>query len=419
MPEYLEKISNQLFCLFLCIALFAVCSTKIHFARAESNSIAENKAAEVNLRNNLSISVNPPEPSNESIVEIITTGDTNTCITYTLSEHSIDYDNNVISIIAEVFQNNLQMIDYFTLVDTIGTLPLGEYTTTASVTYYIWDMFNGMYVFHDYETANVNFIVSEAINLSISGSTNYMSYELPVPNAVFTLIGDNSYTTTSDSEGNYVFSSLSIDDYNLTASKDNDVNGITAYDAARVAQYAADLYVFDEYQLIAGDVTGDGAVTSFDAATIARYAAQLPQTYNTGEWTFIPEEYAYNPLESDQTQQDFTAILYGDVTGNWSSQGVNDTNSDTPVPEVIAFQFTIETEMATGIAFSEKLKSTLPQDWNVATNQINKSTEFICGYSATPISEKELLLILNSFSVSPETFTSFYINDILIDVSRH
>ncbi len=153
---------------------------------------------------------------------------------------------------------------------------------------------------------------------SISGSINYWHQEKPVPDVVLTITGDDSFEINSDNIGNYVIRGINEGNYTLSASKQGDVNGVQAYDAARVLQYSAGLIEFNEYQILAADVTGDGEVTSLDAAKIGLYAAELDHDSRAGEWAFLPDEYTYTPLDDYLSGQNFTAILYGDVTGNWS-----------------------------------------------------------------------------------------------------
>jgi hypothetical protein len=93
---------------------------------------------------------------------------------------------------------------------------------------------------------------------------------------------------------------------------------ISAFDAARIAQYAAGLYSFNEYQQIAGDVTGDGNISPFDAARVLQYSSGIGSSALTGQWTSSPEMYEYMPLDMDMMDQDYIAILYGDATGNWA-----------------------------------------------------------------------------------------------------
>jgi len=107
-----------------------------------------------------------------------------------------------------------------------------------------------------------------------------------------------------------------------TPSKTGGVNGITSFDAALVAKHVADVQPLTGNQLIVADVSGDGTISSFDAALIARYASSLGSlNSSTGTWRFEPGSYTYHVLAGNYTGQDFTALLMGEVSGNWTNTG--------------------------------------------------------------------------------------------------
>ncbi len=246
---------------------------------------------------------------------------------------------------------------------------------------------------------------------SIAGTAVYWHENRLIPDTKLYLDNEYPYSSFSDDEGNYILRSVRTGDYTLSASKDGDINGITAFDAARVAQYAAELYEFNEYQIIAADVTGDGTVTSFDAARIAQYAAGLEHGGSrTGTWTFIPEEYTYTPLNSDLTDQNFIAFLFGDVTGNWTPPNSNIAKDAIAILDVIAFQFMLQKKTDYKESFLSKFESVFPGDWDVLTS-CRGGYCYVGGYGVTSITEKNLISILNSFGFNQDKFESFYIND--------
>jgi hypothetical protein len=93
-------------------------------------------------------------------------------------------------------------------------------------------------------------------------------------------------------------------------------------------------------QGFAGDVTGNLSLSALDASYIARYSAQLvdhfPVAVAAGsDWKFLKcvpnypgdcgaPSYTidYSLITQPQTDKNFYAILYGDVTGNWPTAGV-------------------------------------------------------------------------------------------------
>ncbi|MCP4104048.1 MAG: VWA domain-containing protein, partial [Desulfobacteraceae bacterium] len=174
---------------------------------------------------------------------------------------------------------------------------------------------------------------------NISGNISYFKDKCPVPNVTLTLSGDNSYTTASDSNGNYLFSDILIGDYTSVPSKTDDTeNGLSAYDASKILKYVVRKNNPDCYQMIAADVNQDGKITATDASEVAICSGKrdLGLEYcmneNCVDWVFTvpmtdcddwppvteyPSERTYDPLDKGRTKEDFVAILLGDVSKSW------------------------------------------------------------------------------------------------------
>jgi hypothetical protein len=156
----------------------------------------------------------------------------------------------------------------------------------------------------------------------ISGYIRYYGNSYPpVADVTMTLAGATSYTTVTDANGYYIFSDLTGGmNYTVTPSKINLYNdsAIKSYDASLVLQHAVGLITLGDYQQIAGEVSGNGTISSYDASFILCYAVLKIERFPIGDWTFVPRSRGYTPLNFDQTNQDYVAILYGDVTGNWA-----------------------------------------------------------------------------------------------------
>jgi uncharacterized repeat protein (TIGR01451 family)/CSLREA domain-containing protein len=214
-----------------------------------------------------------------------------------------------------------------------GMLTFGSAVTTMQITVLV----NGDTNFEPNETFKVH--LSGAINAtiasadgtgtitnddgpSISGHLNYRDSVLPVPNVTMTLTGNNGFVTrmtTTDSNGDYTFTNVPVgNDYAITPSKTGDVNGLESFDASQVARYVAGLDTPTANQGIAADADNDGGPTSFDAALIARYVAGLSGTGIVGTWKFVPTTRSYPALGANQSAQNFTAILVGETSGNWT-----------------------------------------------------------------------------------------------------
>ena len=70
----------------------------------------------------------------------------------------------------------------------------------------------------------------------------------------------------------------------------------------------------------ASDVDGDGAVLMYDAVQVARYAVGLTDVggFQIGNWIFDPQNRIYQDISGIQENQDFTAMIVGDVDGGWN-----------------------------------------------------------------------------------------------------
>ncbi|NJN66862.1 MAG: hypothetical protein HC884_09160 [Chloroflexaceae bacterium] len=150
--------------------------------------------------------------------------------------------------------------------------------------------------------------------------------QLGVPTTKLTLAGTQSLNTSSGQDGAYAFSNIPKGNYTLTPAKTdkNHINGISSYDAALVLKHVVKLETLQGPAAIAADVDQSGTISSLDAAYILQKSVGLidvPFPNASAIWVFAPSTYSYNPLGSDQTGQDFTAILLGDPSGNWSPSG--------------------------------------------------------------------------------------------------
>ncbi len=189
----------------------------------------------------------------------------------------------------------------------------------------------------------------------LSGKITYCSNNTPICDADVTLVYypdenvpnapaiDNKTVKTScesscedDCRGSYMITDI-VDgyDYCLSAFKDDQYdNAITAFDASLISRYVVDMLNLNDCQRMAADVSGDGTVSAFDASLILRYlVGRLPaQPYfpkkaaDRTNWIFFADNYyyeegttetCYNPLTGSHNNQDFQAVILGDVSGNW------------------------------------------------------------------------------------------------------
>ena len=164
---------------------------------------------------------------------------------------------------------------------------------------------------------------------SISGTVTYGN-AMPadtrfVSNVLISGAGSPNVSTTTAAPGpiagTYTLTGFGSGSYTVTPSKTGGVNNISSFDAARVAQHVAGSNVLTGNQLIVADVSGNGSISSFDAGEIARYAAALSGFGAAGNWIFSPVNRSYASVTSNISGEDYSALLMGEVSGNWTNTG--------------------------------------------------------------------------------------------------
>jgi CSLREA domain-containing protein len=130
-------------------------------------------------------------------------------------------------------------------------------------------------------------------------------------------------TVTGFPDGTYALSGFGSGSYTVTPSKSGASNGsITSFDAARIAQHAAGVPpLLTGNQLIVADVSSNGTISSFDAAEVAKFVVGSPPFGSTSNWIFSPVNRTYIAVNSSFTGQDYSALLMGEVSGNWTNSG--------------------------------------------------------------------------------------------------
>jgi len=134
-------------------------------------------------------------------------------------------------------------------------------------------------------------VISGAISGRIAYGT--AAADTPVKDVLLTATGDPVVTVPSNSDGTYALTGLGGGPYVVTPEKTDDVNGITAFDAALVAQKVVGIITFTPNQSLSADVSGNGTITSFDAAQIAQYVVEIPNSSVADTWIFTPESRNY------------------------------------------------------------------------------------------------------------------------------
>lgn len=156
---------------------------------------------------------------------------------------------------------------------------------------------------------------------SLSGRVVYYQSGAGIQGVLVTL--SNGMTTYTDADGNYSFSGITSTQVTVVPSFSGSVNNaITAQDASLVLQaITGEGTALQDMQYTAADVDGDGELTSMDASYILRKAVGAITGNFPGsgaEWVFSQAGITLQ-LGAGQTTADFTGILLGDVSGNWSA----------------------------------------------------------------------------------------------------
>jgi len=169
---------------------------------------------------------------------------------------------------------------------------------------------------------------------AVTGKTHYYSNDNPVAESQVSL---NELLTTSNNAGMFIFTEVPEGNYTLMSSKDGDTGtAISAFDASKILRYIVGIDTLSPYQKIAADVSGNGSISALDASFILKYVVGIIAQFPVDDdWTFVPDNFPldhgnwnnapdfinYTPLNSNQFDQNFKGIVYGDVSGNWSTIG--------------------------------------------------------------------------------------------------
>ncbi len=186
---------------------------------------------------------------------------------------------------------------------------------------------------------------------SLFGEIRYASSLIPVPSATVEAFGTSTESTSSAGSGSFSFTAIDAAPWLVQPSKQGGfANGvISPLDASYVLQELVGLRRLTNAQVLACDVTGDGNLSALDATRILQRALGSSTPFAAAEscdsdWIFIPNAQGaqnqtqidplleggstcrpgaiqYNPLTGEIDGQNFTAVVIGDCTGNWTSAG--------------------------------------------------------------------------------------------------
>jgi hypothetical protein len=289
-----------------------------------------------------------------------------------------------------------------------------------------------------------------AVANSISGTISYcIDQTKKVPNAtVVTTSGSPSASTSTDATGSYQLTPLGVGPYTVAPSKTGAVSGITAFDAALVAQYVAGILTNPtSCQILAGDSSNNGSLSAFDAALIAQTVAGISNPGIAGTWKFVPSSRSY-PTLGNLTNENYDAVLVGDVSGNWTPAGPEQQKPTAPlvnvsvslptmvsggaatvmVPIIVGdttgqgiiaydFTFTFNTSVLQLQDPAFSTTGTLSNGWSITPNTSTPGSIRIVAFNTVALSGSGTLIKIN-FNVvgalsssTPLTWTNFVFNE--------
>jgi hypothetical protein len=132
-----------------------------------------------------------------------------------------------------------------------------------------------------------------------------------------------SDSTLSDSSGNYAFSSLVAGgSYTVTPGKAAlapGSSGIDTVDVVAVQRHFLNIGTpLSGCRLTAADVNGVNGVDTVDVIAIQRFYLGLSTGIaNAGKYQFAPVNRSYPGLASNQTNQNYNTLVFGDVASGY------------------------------------------------------------------------------------------------------
>ena len=196
-------------------------------------------------------------------------------------------------------------------------------------------------------TATATETVPAGLN-TLSGGIRYYNAAGPVPAVTVRLHGAVELSAQTDAAGQFAIPNLPSGTLSLQPEKQGDFDGgINAFDLVYAIEAAAGVRKLTAAQQLACDVSGNGKVTAVDVALILDHilrGTRFPVALQCGsDWVFVPSPatapnqqviqpriasgscqpgaVTFDPLVASASNQDFTAILFGDCTGNWQPAG--------------------------------------------------------------------------------------------------
>lgn len=154
--------------------------------------------------------------------------------------------------------------------------------------------------------------------LSISGKVTYGVNGYPVPGVTLTVSGDASTTATTDSNGNYLITSLtSGGSYVVTPSKATlaaGTHGIDTGDVVSIQKHTLGFQQLTGWAKTSADVDLSGTIQTADALAVSSFYRTHGSGYsNTGQHKFSATSTTYTAITTNQTGKNHTCYVLGDT----------------------------------------------------------------------------------------------------------
>ena len=113
-------------------------------------------------------------------------------------------------------------------------------------------------------------------------------------------------------------------------------NGIMVDDPGMIQMYVVGLMSLSAEQQEAAKVSGLGTISSYEAALVAQWIVGIPNPINqTGTWKFTPVSRTYSDVNADHPNEDYLALLMGDVSGDWTTGAMARPMRSVPTKETV------------------------------------------------------------------------------------
>lgn len=132
------------------------------------------------------------------------------------------------------------------------------------------------------------------------------------------MTGSASGSTATDASGNYQFSSLTAGGtYSITPGKaalTAGSTGINTVDVIATQRHFLQIVSLTGCRLTAADVNGDSTINTVDVIAVQRFFLGFQTgTANVGHYQFSPVSRTYTGVSTNQTDQNYDALVFGDV----------------------------------------------------------------------------------------------------------